>query len=266
VNGRALCAASFASPAAARRELEQCSVSRRARPFGGTGPGARSTTLQRREYATALAVQATRAQPQTYVIDAVTGWISWAGHGPRIGRLRGVPARRRPWLLVALVASSPRGALAQQPAPVTLEWSAPSGCSSQTHILEQVAAILGRSAVPRAALAVHAVAERGPGGKWTVNMIVDRPGESGRRHFEAESCEAAADATALIVALTIDPTRTGLANPPARSPAPGTPEGCPRRCAPGPRRDDGSAFRAPGRDSGCGTRRASPSNGPVTSI
>jgi hypothetical protein len=91
--------------------------------------------------------------------------------------------------------------------PVTLEWVAPEGCSSRAQILRQVASMLEGTATPVKALSVRATAERMEGGRWSVSLIAEGQGEPGRRRFEAESCQAAADATALIVALLIDPSR-----------------------------------------------------------
>jgi hypothetical protein len=121
-------------------------------------------------------------------------------------------ARRRVQgsVLLALALSVwPRHAASQVVAEaplLTLDWSASAGCPSREHVVERVNAILGRSTKPRGALTVRAIAAQSPSGKWRVNLAVDREGDRGSREFEAESCEAAADATALIVSLMIDPT------------------------------------------------------------
>jgi hypothetical protein len=101
---------------------------------------------------------------------------------------------------------------AEVASPLTLDWSAPAGCPSREHVVERVNAILGRSTKPRA-LTVYATAAQSPSGKWRVNLAAEREGGTGSREFEAESCEAAADAAALIVSLMIDPTAvTGAAD------------------------------------------------------
>jgi hypothetical protein len=54
--------------------------------------------------------------------------------------------------------------------PLTLDWSAPAGCPTREHIIERVAAILGRSTKPPGALAVRAIAAQSPSGQWRVNL------------------------------------------------------------------------------------------------
>jgi hypothetical protein len=97
--------------------------------------------------------------------------------------------------------------------PLTLDWSAPASCPSRARVLDQVITVLGRSSASRATVSVAAVVESTPRGKWRVRLVLASAGESGRRQFEAESCEAAADATALIVALAIDPNAMATALP-----------------------------------------------------
>jgi hypothetical protein len=116
-------------------------------------------------------------------------------------------------LALALSAWSRHAAsqVAEVASPLTLDWFAPAGCPSREHVVERIHAILGRSTKPRGALTIHAIAAQSLSGKWRVNLAVDREGGSGSREFEAESCEAAADATALIVTLMIDPTAVAAA-------------------------------------------------------
>ncbi len=109
--------------------------------------------------------------------------------------------------------------------PLSLDWSAPPECSERERILSQVRAILGPTPPARERIEVQAEARPTPGGRWTVRLVVK--GE-GQRELQAESCEAAADATALILALMIDPTRAAAAPPaPAPTPAPRTPSPAP---------------------------------------
>jgi hypothetical protein len=126
------------------------------------------------------------------------------------GSKKRAPRRLQGGVLLALALSAwSRHAASQVAAdasPLTLDWLAPAGCPSREHVVERVNVILGRSTKPRGALTVRAIAAQSPSGKWRVRLAVDREGSSGSREFEAESCEAAADATALIVSLMIDPT------------------------------------------------------------
>jgi hypothetical protein len=100
---------------------------------------------------------------------------------------------------------------AQVDLPLALDWSAPAGCPTRERVVERVTAILGRSTKPRSALAVRAIATQSPSGQWRVKLDADREGDTGSQEFEAESCDAAADATALIVSLMIDPTLVPVA-------------------------------------------------------
>ncbi len=142
----------------------------------------------------------------------------------------------------AVLAGAPELSAQEAELPLTLEWAAPPGCSSRAQILRQVASMLVGTATPVKALAVRATAERMAGGRWSVSLIAEGQGEPGRRRFEAESCQAAADATALIVALLIDPSRAPGALPaPGREATtagggevPGVPTGSPAETPPGP--------------------------------
>jgi len=91
--------------------------------------------------------------------------------------------------------------------PVHLEWSAPEGCPTASDIEAGVQDLLG--AKPQASasgrLDVRASARRGPGDLWLGEVETRLGSKVGRRSLQTESCRAVADATALIVALTLDP-------------------------------------------------------------
>jgi hypothetical protein len=87
----------------------------------------------------------------------------------------------------------------------TLSWQAPPDCPSQDSVRAEVARLLGgeiRLPASRdfkaSALVVHEQT-------WSVSIETELAGRSGRRSIEAASCQDLADATALILALTIDP-------------------------------------------------------------
>jgi hypothetical protein len=155
----------------------------------------------------------------------------------------GAVLARWPSILVgfAVLAAAPELLAQETELPLTLDWAAPPGCSSREQILREVASMLVGTAAPVKALAVRATAERMAGGRWSVSLIAEGQGEPGRRRFEAESCQAAADATALIVALLIDPSRApgALQAPGPGAPtagggeAPGVPAGLPGETPPG---------------------------------
>jgi len=131
--------------------------------------------------------------------------------------------------LLALLSTAPVSVVAQAEAPLQLRWSAPPGCPS----VSQVDAALHANLRTEARMA-HA-------GNLLIRARVTRRGRerfvlrvrfsgdlSGERELQAETCQAAADAMVLLVALAIDPehaTRTAFASPSdATNPRPGNAE------------------------------------------
>ena len=98
-------------------------------------------------------------------------------------------------------AEGPRATL-----PLTLDWTAPEGCPTQTQLVAAIGRIAGNAARRPATrpLVVHAAVERASASQWRASVVAEGRGLSGRRQFDAESCDAVADATARIVALMID--------------------------------------------------------------
>lgn len=110
---------------------------------------------------------------------------------------------------------------------VDVAWLAPEGCPTASAVQTQIDALLGAAAAARAVedLAVRAVVEQGT--RWLVTIETRRAGSSGHRSLEAATCQGLADATALIVALMIDPAAVAARTekpprepPPAASPPP----------------------------------------------
>jgi hypothetical protein len=100
------------------------------------------------------------------------------------------------------------GLSSAQPRPrLRLEWTAPAGCASAAEIEAAVARLLGTAPAPTdsTTLDVVATARPGLGGLWQGEVELRSGAKVGRRNIQAESCQAVADATALIAALTIDP-------------------------------------------------------------
>lgn len=88
---------------------------------------------------------------------------------------------------------------------LALAWDAPPECPSRSQILADVARLLGGTMpIPRGgAVEAHASVAHGP--PWSVSLTTHNAGQLGRRSLEAASCRDLADATALILALMIDP-------------------------------------------------------------
>lgn len=86
-----------------------------------------------------------------------------------------------------------------------LTWDAPAGCESREGVQAEVSRLLGgRIEIDHGGdLDARATVERGT--VCSVNLVTRHGGRTGRRTLEAPSCESAAQATALIIALMIDP-------------------------------------------------------------
>lgn len=91
-----------------------------------------------------------------------------------------------------------------------LSWDAPSGCPSG----DSVRAAAVRNAPP-AAVPLEADAVVSHRDRWTVTLRTRRPDASGERVLEAASCNALADATAVILALALVPPGQAVTPSPA---------------------------------------------------
>lgn len=123
-----------------------------------------------------------------------------------------------PLFLVALCAAMASEAHAS--GPVSLRWSAPEDCPTTEEVLNEVNRLLGPRATPdEPAINVIANVKRKDDGMYVVRLEI--PGADGPRLREvsAVSCLALGQATALIVAMMVDP-EAALAAPPAPEPLP----------------------------------------------
>jgi hypothetical protein len=106
-------------------------------------------------------------------------------------------------------------------ARVDLTWTAPLGCPDRETVVAEVDRLLRSSSTKDPAVAHAEVTHEG---RWRVRLETQSAGRSGRREIEAESCEQLAQATAVILALMIDPEAAMVGAPPAeRSSAPDPP-------------------------------------------
>lgn len=96
-------------------------------------------------------------------------------------------------------------ALADDASSVDVVWDAPAGCPSAAAVRDEIDGLLGGAATvrARASLRVHATVTRAE--RWTVTIETVSGAGSGHRSIEASSCDGLASASALIVALMIDP-------------------------------------------------------------
>jgi hypothetical protein len=130
--------------------------------------------------------------------------------------------------LVTLAAAGPTQA--QDSEAFTFSWQAPAGCPETAEVRAEIARLLGGSigALPGRLQARAEVVTQGQG--YAVVLETESAGEVGHRSLEAGSCRELAKATALIIALMIDPDAVAAHAPPApppASPAPKSPGGNP---------------------------------------
>lgn len=106
-------------------------------------------------------------------------------------------------------------------------WSAPAECPSRQQVASEIERLVGGDPRSHGGSGLQADVTVSGGPLWSAELTTERGGRIGRRSLEAPSCQAAADAVALIIALSIDPDaaatssgRVAAATPVApRSPA-----------------------------------------------
>jgi hypothetical protein len=98
-----------------------------------------------------------------------------------------------------------RAPLASAQGTVDFEWLAPEGCPSAESVRAEIDNLLGGAARerPHQSMSVRSTVERGA--RWQVRIETRAGATAGRRTIEAATCQALGSATALIVALMIDP-------------------------------------------------------------
>jgi len=141
-------------------------------------------------------------------------------------------------LLVAIASSGVAASVAAQSADkaVRLDWIAPEECPDAAYVDREVARLLAGDPVsPEKRLNARAEVTK-TASAWRVRIRTNRAGGSGDRTLDAESCRAAADATALILALAVDPARVAAnrAAPASSSAPPVTSSAQPATSAPEP--------------------------------
>jgi hypothetical protein len=111
-----------------------------------------------------------------------------------------------------------------------LQWVAPAECPTREDVVRDVVRLLGPTPTSAEPLTARAHLSRSADGRW--HGRIETPGPSGgTRTLDAPSCKALADATALVLALRINPRI--LTNPPPEAPTP-PPTAAPRPPEPPP--------------------------------
>jgi hypothetical protein len=95
---------------------------------------------------------------------------------------------------------------AQAEASFGFEWTAPDGCPSADAVEARIDGLLGGRAAERTKQVLRVRAEVARDELWRVTLDTLLAEAHGHRTLESSTCEGIANATALIVALMIDPT------------------------------------------------------------
>jgi hypothetical protein len=130
-------------------------------------------------------------------------------------------ARASGTLAAALVTAAAASAHAV-PGRFELSWSAPDSCPSNAWVEQRVARILNRPPVVREGQVLLVHARVGPPEReqrWRVEIETNNGQRQSSRSLDAASCEELADATALLVAILIEP-HVEPESPPAPPPPP----------------------------------------------
>ena len=123
-----------------------------------------------------------------------------------------------------LVGSAARAA----EAPLTLTWTAPAQCPARDEVVADVTRRLASGDSSKAPVVARAIVKQHKDGTWHVTLTTEQSGARGQRSLQAKTCAEVASATALILALTIDPRAAAfvdapVAAAPAQEPTPTTP-------------------------------------------
>jgi hypothetical protein len=116
---------------------------------------------------------------------------------------------------------------------VELSWSAPAACPSREDVGRAIDRIVGAGSSEREPVTARVVVEARASPAWHAEIeLASASGGSSTRSVDAESCQALADAVALMAAIAVDPSAAARSE--AGAPAPATEPAAPLR---GPLRD-----------------------------
>jgi hypothetical protein len=123
-----------------------------------------------------------------------------------------------PWLLWLLIVWPAAAQPQERTSPrLRLRWEAPQGCPTQLEVLSDVDDMLPDMLPATQTVDATAVVRELEAGRWSLALTVSGPGQ-GQRLLEAESCEALASATAMLLALMLHAEDTQT--PPVAAPDP----------------------------------------------
>src|ERR1700734_4155731 len=88
---------------------------------------------------------------------------------------------------------------------VSLSWTAPTGCPTQTEVLAQIRSAVGPAVSAHDPVHARAVVARGERETWQGALELSVGGQESTRQVEGETCRAVADAVVVMVALAVNP-------------------------------------------------------------
>lgn len=136
--------------------------------------------------------------------SAVWETFGLAHDTPALRQYRGV-TRRSAWcsalLLVAFACASPVAPGFAQ--TMTVSWSAPSSCPSQSELLRRIASVIEPARWPSDLRASASVTENGL--RFRLELAIDVAGRRAQRSVTARTCEAVAETAAWLIAVSMDP-------------------------------------------------------------
>ncbi|MDF2692491.1 MAG: hypothetical protein K0S65_874 [Labilithrix sp.] len=137
-------------------------------------------------------------------------------------------------MLVMSLARPGKGESAAAALPLELSWDAPAGCPDALTVTRRVEQIL--RGPPAAPVTVFARAKiTGPSeGRYHLVLTLRTADVEETREIDAASCSALAEASAVVVALAIDPSKDGALLPAEETPQPPTPPPAPSPAPPPP--------------------------------
>ncbi|MEO7111683.1 MAG: hypothetical protein ABI183_14680 [Polyangiaceae bacterium] len=107
--------------------------------------------------------------------------------------------------VLVLLALHTKSARADAATPkLTFTWSSPAQCTTENDVRMRVDRILGSRSAPQENVDARAVVTQS-GDVFRAEIQLNSAGQTSLRHVEDASCNALADAVALIVALTVNP-------------------------------------------------------------
>src|ERR1700722_13004532 len=88
---------------------------------------------------------------------------------------------------------------------LTLEWNTTPACASKMEVMDDVSRILRGASGSERQVVARVTLNRDDGDSWRVALVTQSDGSSHERSFAAESCGAAVEAVALILAIAVNP-------------------------------------------------------------